>query len=523
VIAPIQSPPTSSPQTSSGSSRVAKSHVSADVAAPGSRTTNSAAATQVAAPGAAARRKDLRRNLSSSLVDGSSFSIMVGCGETYFSAFALALGLSQVSSGLVATLPLLVGSLLQLASPHLLKRVGSYRRWIVACVCIQAAVFVPLVIMAVDRRVPAALVFLFTSIYWGAGLATGPAWNTWIGTLVPVPIRARFFAWRTRLVQLGTLLGFVAAGITLQYGKSQNATLIAFAALFAAAGFSRFVSALALARKTEPVAPSHADRHVSLREFASRIGRTPDGKFLLYLMVVQAAVQLSGPYFTPYMLKQMKLDYVSYTILVASAFAAKMLSLPWLGHLAHRYGPRKLLLWGSLGIMPLSAMWLVSNNFAFLIVLQVAGGIAWAGYELAWFLLFFEMLPKEERTSVLTTFNFGHSLASVVGSILGGAILLTFGEYRNVYLSIFAASAVLRFLTFKLLRPRFAAPQPPAAAAPRPMRPTMSINIAAASPHAAASPQAIAAGLARPAQPSAPSLGATLLSPEGRDIEPRAR
>lgn len=512
MIAPIQSPPNASPQTKNGSSRVAKSQVSAEAVRP-----NFAPAAQVAAPNAAARRKELRRNLSSSLIDGSSFSIMVGCGETYFSAFALALGLSQVSSGLVATLPLLVGSLLQLAAPHLLKRVGSYRRWIVTCVCIQAAVFVPLVVMAVDRRVPAALVFLFTSVYWGAGLATGPAWNTWIGTLVPVPIRARFFAWRTRLVQLGTLLGFVAAGITLQYGKSQNATLIAFAALFAAAGFSRFVSAMALARKTEPVAPSHADRHVSLREFAARIGRTADGKFLLYLMAVQAAVQLSGPFFTPFMLKQLKLDYVSYTILVASAFAAKMLSLPWLGHVAHRYGARKLLLWGSLGIMPLSAMWLVSNNFAFLVALQVAGGVAWAGYELAWFLLFFEMLPKEERTSVLTTFNFGHSLASVVGSLAGGAILLTFGEYRNVYLSIFAASAVLRFLTFKLLRPRFAAPQPAAAAPARPHRPTMSINIAAASPHA------VAAGAAQPAKPNGPSLGSTLLSPEGTDARPGAR
>lgn len=406
---------------------------------------------------------------------------MVGCGETYFSAFALALGLSQVSSGLVATLPLLVGSLLQLASPHLLQRIGSYRRWIVACVCIQAAVFIPLVVMAVDRRVPAALVFLFTSIYWGAGLATGPAWNTWIGTLVPVPIRARFFAWRTRLVQAGTLLGFVGAGMALQYGNSRGATLLAFAALFAAAGLSRFVSAIALARKTEPVAPSGADRHVSLREFASRIGRRADGKFLLYLMAVQAAVQLSGPFFTPYMLKQMKLSYVSYMILVASAFAAKMLSLPWLGHMAHRYGARKLLLWGAIGIMPLSAMWLVSNNFGFLVVLQVIGGVAWAGYELAWFLLFFEMLPKEERTSVLTTFNFGHSLASVIGSLVGGAVLLSLGERREVYLGIFAASAVLRFLAFWLLRPRFAAP--PKAVPQRTARPTLSINIAAASPH----------------------------------------
>lgn len=479
------------------------------------------------ASSAAGRRKELRRNLSSSLIDGTSFSLMVGCGETYFSAFALALGLSQVSSGLVATLPLLVGSLLQLAAPHVLKRVGSYRRWIVTCVCVQAAVFVPLVVMALDKayeqRIPMILVFVFTSIYWGAGLATGPAWNTWIGTLVPVPIRARFFAWRTRLVQLGTLLGFIAAGVTLQYGKSRGATLFAFAALFAAAGLSRFVSAMALARKSEPVAPSHDDRHVSLREFTSRIGRTADGKFLLYLMAVQAAVQLSGPFFTPYMLKQLKFDYVSYTVLVASAFAGKMLSLPWLGHLAHRYGARKLLMWGSLGIMPLSAMWLVSNNFGFLIALQAIGGIAWAGYELAWFLLFFEMIPKDERTSVLTAFNFGHSLASVIGSLVGASVLALMDERLEVYLGLFAASAVLRFLSFKLLRPKFitaeAAPE-----APRPVRrPTMSINIAAASPHAVAG--GVSQGTASQGMPQAgPSLIAGKTLPEDRSAaEPGSR
>lgn len=429
------------------------------------------------------RRLTLRRNLRCSLIDGGSFAVMVGCGETYFAAFALALGLSQVSAGLVATLPLLAGSLLQLAAPHLLRRIGSYRRWIVCAVLCQAAVFVPLAIMALERRIPAALIFLFAAVYWGAGLATGPAWNTWIGTLVPIGIRARFFAWRTRLVQGGTLLGFVAAGIGLQYGAGRDATLLTFALLFLAAGTARFVSGMALARQSEPVPPGGTDRHVTLREFTRRIGRRADGRFLLYLMAIQAAVQFSGPFFTPYILKQLRLSYVDYMIVVASAFAAKMFSLPWLGHLAHRYGPRKLLLWGSVGILPLSALWLVSSNYWYIIGLQVAGGFAWAAYELAWFLLFFEMLPKEERTSVLTTFNFGHSLASVVGSLAGGAVLLAFGEHREIYLAIFAGSAVLRCLVFGLLRPKFAAT--PRAGYHRPARPTHSVDIAAASPHAA--------------------------------------
>ncbi len=407
---------------------------------------------------------------------------MVGCGETYFPAFALALGLSQVASGLVATVPLLVGSLIQLAAPHLMRRVGSYRRWIVACVLCQASVFISLIVLAVQRRIPAALLFVFVAIYWGTGLSTGPAWNTWIGTLVPVGMRAKFFARRTRLVQAGTLVGFVLGGVALQYGARHEAALITFASLFAAAGMCRFISGLALARQSEPTPPGDEDRHVSLREFASRIGRRLDGKFLLYLMAIQAAVQFSGPYFTPYMLKQLKLSYVDYMVLVATAFAAKMLSLPWLGHVAQKYGAQKLLLWGSLGIIPLSSMWLVSDNYYWGLFLQAIGGVAWAGYELAWFLLFFEMLPREERTSVLTTFNFGHSLASVIGSLVGGAMLLAFGEHREVYYSLFVGSSLLRIVAFFYLRPRFTMPDDETA--PPSRRTTHSIDIAASEPHA---------------------------------------
>lgn len=410
------------------------------------------------------------------------FSVMVGAGETYFPAFALALGLSQVASGLVATVPLLVGSLLQLAAPHLMRRVGSYRTWIVACVSAQASVFISLIVLALQRKIPAELLFMFAAVYWGTGLATGPAWNTWIGTLVPVGMRAKFFAKRTRMVQAGTLVGFVLAGIALQFGAKYDAVLTTFACLFAAAGLCRYISAFALSQQTEPTPPGNGDRHVSLRAFTARLGKTVDGKFLLYLMAIQAAVQFSGPYFTPYMLKQLKLSYVDYMVLVAAAFAAKMLSLPWLGRVAQRYGAKRLLAWGSLGIIPLSSGWLISDNYVWCLFLQAIGGVAWAGYELAWFLLFFEMLPREERTSVLTTFNFGHSAASVVGSLAGGILLMTLGEHREIYYALFVGSSLLRIVTFVKLRPRFhdAAIEKSLGR----VLTTQSIDIAASEPHA---------------------------------------
>ena len=135
------------------------------------------------------RRRSLRKNLRNSVSDGAAFSVMVGIGETYFPAFVLALGMGEIAAGLIASVPLLVGAILQLISPAAVVWLGSNRRWVITCVALQAASFVPLVAAAVWGHMPAVGVFAAVSIYWGGGLGAGPAWNTWMETVVPFRVR----------------------------------------------------------------------------------------------------------------------------------------------------------------------------------------------------------------------------------------------------------------------------------------------------------------------------------------------
>ncbi|MEI6255422.1 MAG: hypothetical protein WCQ77_02145, partial [Planctomycetota bacterium] len=59
-------------------------------------------------------RAGLRRDLWVSTADAAAFSLMVGFGETYIPAFALALGLGPVAAGMMASVPVLVGAIFQL-------------------------------------------------------------------------------------------------------------------------------------------------------------------------------------------------------------------------------------------------------------------------------------------------------------------------------------------------------------------------------------------------------------------------
>lgn len=384
------------------------------------------------------------------LADGAAYSLMVGLGETYLPAFALALGLGEAAAGLIVTVPMLLGAVAQLGAPAVARRVGSLRQMTVACVALQALAFAPLVGGALAGHMDGWLLFAVASWYWAAGLAANATWNTWVEGLVPGSVRARFFASRTRITQGGTLLGFVIGGLALQAGSGSSfGALEAFACVFAAAGTARLISSWWLAQQSEAAAVRE-HRPVAWSELVRRT-RGQDGSLLLYLLAVQVAVQISGPYFTPFLLKQIKVSYATFVILVGTSFVGKILSLPLWGRVARKAGARRLLWLGGLGIMPVAGLWLCSTSFAWLLLVQLVAGVVWAAYELAMFLMFFENIRLEERTSVLTTYNFGNAVATFGGSMLGGALLLALGEHKATYLALFAISTLARVATVSLL------------------------------------------------------------------------
>lgn len=395
--------------------------------------------------------RTLRESLRAITAEGAAFSTMVGIGETFLAAFVLAMGMTQVASGLISTVPMLAGGALQLVSPYAVRLLRSNRRWVVLCAMAQGLSFLPLIYAAVTGEMPVWTVFVVASVYWGAGLATGPAWNTWMHDVIPHRIRPRYFACRTRIGQAAVLAGFLVGGLLLQLGSAVGQPLVAFAVIFTVASGARLYSAWLHFQQEEPVRPDASHRPVSLAQLRELASGSHVGRLLAYLLVMQAAVNISGPYFNAYMLVQLKLSYLEYIILIAAAFVARIVLLPLHGWLAKRFGAHTLLWIGGLGIVPTSAMWLISNDFPFLIFIQVVAGAMWAAYELAVFLLFFEAIKPEERTGVLTIYNFGHAAALVLGALIGGALLRILGTEPYAYLTLFAISSSVRLLAVGLL------------------------------------------------------------------------
>jgi MFS family permease len=417
-----------------------------------------------------------RDDLRASIGDAAAFSVMVGIGETYFAAFALALGTGETFAGLVATLPMLAGASLQLATPWFLQRARSYKKWVILCASLQAAALLvmPLAAWFIGRSA-ASWVFVAASLYWAASQATGPAWNTWIEEIVPRRLRAKFFASRARVSQACTLAGFVVGGLALQAGKASGWLLAAFAGIFLLGSSCRFLSAWFLSRQSEPSRGRYQPRRVPLREVFTRTSGDVGTPLVLYLLAVQTAVQISGPYFTPYMLAHQKLSYVSYMVLIGIGYLGKVIALPLWGRVAHYAGARRLLWIGGTSIVPVAGLWMAADLFtpwqttgqlqlgslvlpwhlsaemAYLGCIQLVSGIVWAAYELAMLLMFFEAIPRQDRACVLTFYNFGNAAAQVTGGLIGAAILQFGHEGHGAYLAVFGISSLMRLCTVPLL------------------------------------------------------------------------
>ncbi len=391
-----------------------------------------------------------RRDLRIMTVEGVAFSVMVGSGESYLAAFAIALGFGVVTTGLLTTVPLLAGGLIQLITPLGVRWAGSRRRWAVLCATLQAASFVPLILGAVLGRLPVLMVFLAASLYWATGMAIGPAWNAWAETLVPRRVRRRYFARRNSAAQMGLLAALLLSGLTLQATADAGRPLAGFVILFSLAAAGRVLSSRLLAAQSEQaVAPVDVD--LPAIRLVRRLPSGPAGRLLLYLLTLTGSVMLAGPYFSPYMLSHLKLEYWQYMTLLATSLAAKVLVLPLWGVVARRVGLPALLRIAWVGIVPLPALWLVSGDFRWLLALQIVSGIFWAAHEYVSFLLLFETIQAHRRVTVLTAFNLGHAVATVSGAALAGAVFHSVGGGMTGYVVIFGGSSIARLACLALL------------------------------------------------------------------------
>jgi len=328
---------------------------------------------------------------------------MLGASETYLGALAVELGHRDVALSLLGTVPLLCGALAQLASPRLVRAIGSEKRFVVTCVVLQALAHLGFLAIAISGSTSLPALLATKTFYWTSGMVIGPAWNTWMSRLVPAKLRAPYFARRNMTTHAAMLVAFFGSGFVLEHARtSTGSPLSGFAALYGVALTALYAGAMLF------------------------------------------GAQLAIPFFTPYMLHELGLDLREYAMLSSCSILSKAIAFR-LWKRAH-LGPIAMLAVSGALIAATPFVWYLTPDLRVIVLAQIVGGIAWAGYDLASLELLMGDAPKEGQVEF---FALAASLSAVlqVGGALVGGWALRSGEvdYETIFLasSIGRASALL--------------------------------------------------------------------------------
>jgi MFS family permease len=281
-------------------------------------------------------------------------------------------------------------------------------------------------------------------------MAVAPAWNAWMGAVVPSRVRARYFARRQAACQVGVLLGLVGGGLVLELATRADAVRAGFVILFAVALACRGTSASLLhAQSLPPHNPRPAA--IDLREIVGRAWRSPRRAVILCLVTMTGAVNVAGPFLPSHLLIEGRMPYGAYTATLAAFLVGKIVTYRVLGRLSRRLDVKLLLLGGGLLIAPLPLLWVVSTDARWMVGAQLVSGVGWAAFELGTILSFLDVGDDVEQTSLLSVYYALNSAAAAVASMIGASIFARYGAGAEAYRVIFVLCAGARVLALALL------------------------------------------------------------------------
>jgi MFS family permease len=257
-------------------------------------------------------------------------------------------------------------------------------------------------------------------LYQGTNGTVVPAWNSLIGDLIPARTRGRFFGRRNRSTGISTFISLLLAGITLHFFEKAGISEVGFLVTFSAAFLARLNSVRWLLRYEDPEFSISPDQVFTFRQFLKRSPHSNFAKFVFFVGAINLSVAFSAPYFTLYMLRDLRFSYVEFTIVTAVSTITQFLTFRYWGGISDTFGNKKILNLCGWGVALVPLLWLVSTNIPYLMLIQVYGGLVWSGFNLASANFIFDAVTPPKRARCVAYQGLVNGVFVFIGSIAGG-------------------------------------------------------------------------------------------------------
>lgn len=398
------------------------------------------------------RLRATRRTLGLAFWEGLPGVLALSIADNVIGPLAIALGGTPMQIGLLSALPQLLAAQAQLLTHTFVA--WAHSRKGVLLIATGLGVLPWLALAAIPH------LSLADPVMWLVPLAIltlvlyqfpAPAWGSWIADLLPLHRRGAYFGLRA---SVGSLVGAaVVLGFGLLLDQMSSQTYWGFTIVFLVAAAMRLCSfAMMWGMSEPPMRPSRAG--MGLLEFIKTAQRTNLGRVVLYTAALYLGVFLAGPYFSIFMLRDLKFSYTTFLFLQTVSVVATIIGSRLWGLYADRRGNVRVIRITGLGMASMPLLWLVSQQVPFLILVNIIGGLCWSGFALCSLNYVYEATPPGQRARVVGYLAAFGGVGLFLGAVVGGALV---GHVPTLFayplMTLFLLSGIARLVAAAVFLP----------------------------------------------------------------------
>ncbi len=349
-------------------------------------------------------------------------------GGMFLIGFGLALGADNILLGWMTALPQLF-VVLQLLAAYFIERGFSRKRMTVIFSLLAPLGWfliaaLPCFAPQLDTNARLAILIGIISLVTLSAQFAGNARGSWLGELIPVQRRARFFGYCLLYSGLVGAVFAVAEGRFLDIIQARG--LFAFASLFLFGALFGLISAGLNFPQPDCPLPGGPVKPAFRKVLQAALHNRPLRKLALVHAACAMAGAVAGPFSNAYCLRDVGVSFFGLGILNAVGTAATLALSPVCGRLADRFGCRPIMVLGLLIMAPCGLIWLLipprapAMAYACLPWTNAICGIGSAAFSVALSSMIYKVSRPEGRSAQFALYNVFVVLVSAPMSVLGG-------------------------------------------------------------------------------------------------------
>lgn len=407
-------------------------------------------------------KSDFQTSINLSHLEGGLYALMIASIENFLFYYAVERGVSATELGLLATMPLAFGAIGQYFLPSLVTEKGL-GPWVIWTMFMQVLGVIGITLHAFF---PLPFLFLLAStiLFYLGGMSSSPLWIDWAQNLIPKRNFRTYVAKRSSYTWALILVFFIGFALLNKFFGLKLSTIFIIGAIarILSGGLQILIqkSRYVKYRERHMDGMKHLVPHKEL-DFKKRfftftelnsLSRDLKKTIIIFLFgtaLFKFGVQIAGPYFVDYMVKDLKLDMLSFVILYSIPSLGRALFFKNWSRLSSNHFIFETLSFQIFYLSIIPLVWTLSKSLWFLIPMEVIAGCFWGGFEYFSVLFIQNSLGKNSRKFI----GINMALASVCGlfGALFGAKLFDFGlGYHQVmgisFMGRFAVWLILFYL-----------------------------------------------------------------------------